>query len=115
MADRQIILSEQEALVGADLELSFRAVRADQSPAGVIPRYVDGWTFVFLLKTFNEFHDRFKKKEDISRMTKSILKHKIQTLTGKNIKQLEDAMGYKVALKTAGLSSNDCDVSAQGS
>ena len=29
-------------------------------------------------------------------MTKSILKHKIQTLTGKNIKQLEVAMGYKV-------------------
>ena len=32
-------------------------------------------------------------------MTKSILKHKIQTLTGKNIKQLEEAMGYKVILK----------------
>ena len=29
-------------------------------------------------------------------MTKSILKHKIQTLTGKNIKQLEEAMGYQV-------------------
>ena len=32
-------------------------------------------------------------------MTKSILKHKIQTLTGKNIKQLEEAMGYKVTTK----------------
>ena len=32
-------------------------------------------------------------------MTKSILKHKIQTLTGKNIKQLEEAMGYKVNIK----------------
>ena len=42
---------------------------------------------------------RFKKKEDISRMTKSILKHKIQTLTGKSIKQLEEAMGYKVSSK----------------
>ena len=28
-------------------------------------------------------------------MTKSILKHKIQTLTGKSIKILEDEMGYK--------------------
>ena len=33
-------------------------------------------------------------------MTKSILKHKIQTLTGKNIKQLEEAMGYKVKTKS---------------
>lgn len=32
-------------------------------------------------------------------MTKSILKHKIQTLTGKSIKQLEEAMGYKVSSK----------------
>ena len=38
---------------------------------------------------------RFKKKEDIGRMTKSILKHKIQTLTGKSIKNLEEEMGYK--------------------
>ena len=32
-------------------------------------------------------------------MTKSILKHKIQTLTGKNIKHLEEAMGYQVTTK----------------
>ena len=38
MTERQVILSNQEALVGEDLELSFRAVRADQSPGGVVPR-----------------------------------------------------------------------------
>ena len=32
-------------------------------------------------------------------MTKSILKHKIQTLTGRNIKQLEEMMGYKVTVR----------------
>ena len=30
--------------------------------------------------------DRFKKKEEIGTMTKSILKHKIQTLTGRSVK-----------------------------
>ena len=38
MTDRQVILSNSEALVSEDLELSFRAVRADQSPGGVVPR-----------------------------------------------------------------------------
>ena len=38
---------------------------------------------------------KFKKKEDIERLTKSILKHKIQTLTGKSIKTLEEEMEYK--------------------
>ena len=38
---------------------------------------------------------RFKKKEEIGRMTKSILKHKIQTLTGRSIKKLEEEMGYQ--------------------
>ena len=40
MADRQLILSNETALVGEDLELSFRAVRAEKSPAGVVPRSV---------------------------------------------------------------------------
>ena len=38
MTERQVILSNQEALVGEDLELSFRAVRAEQAPAGVVAR-----------------------------------------------------------------------------
>jgi len=75
MTERQVILTDQEALLGADLELSFKAVRAAKAPAGLIPR--------------------FKKKEEIGRMSKSILKHKIQSLTGKNIKQLEEGLGYK--------------------
>jgi len=72
--DRQIILSNQEALKGLDLNLAYNAVKADKSPAGLVAR--------------------FKKKEDIDRMTKSILKHKIQTLTGKSIKTMEEEMGY---------------------
>ena len=40
MTERQVILSNQEALVGEDLELSFRAVRAEQAPAGVVARWV---------------------------------------------------------------------------
>ena len=36
--DRQVILTDPEGLVGKDLELSFRAVRANQLPAGVVPR-----------------------------------------------------------------------------
>jgi len=75
MTDRQVILSNLEALVGADLSKAFKAVRADKTPSGLVAR--------------------FKKKEDIGRMTKSILKHKIQTLTGKSIKILEEEMGYK--------------------
>ena len=35
---------------------------------------------------FNQYVGRFKKKEDIGALTKSILKHKIQTLTGKSVK-----------------------------
>ena len=39
MTDRQVILSNTEALVSEDLEVSFRAVRADQAPSGVVPRF----------------------------------------------------------------------------
>jgi len=38
---------------------------------------------------------RFKKKEDVGTMTKSILKHKIQTLTGHNVKTIEEEMDYR--------------------
>jgi hypothetical protein len=38
---------------------------------------------------------RFKKKEDVGTMTKSILKHKIQTLTGRNVKTIEEEMDYR--------------------
>jgi len=73
--DRQVLLADTSGLVGADLTQAYKAVRSNQSPAGVIPR--------------------FKKKEDISSMAKSILKHKIQTLTGKSVKNIEDEMMYQ--------------------
>ena len=72
---KQIILNDPEALLGKDLSKAFKAVRAEKLPSGMVAR--------------------FKKKEDIGRMTKSILKHKIQTLTGKSIKSLEKEMGYE--------------------
>ena len=40
MAERQVILASETALVGEDLELSFRAVRADKAPEGIVPRSV---------------------------------------------------------------------------
>ena len=38
MTERQVILSNTEALVSEDLEASFRAVRADEAPGGLVPR-----------------------------------------------------------------------------
>jgi len=73
--DRQVLLADTAGLVGADLTPAYRAVRSGQSPAGLVPR--------------------FKKKEDISSMAKSILKHKIQTLTGKSVKTIEEEMKYQ--------------------
>jgi len=75
MAERQVLLSNLTGLVGADLTPAYRAVKSGQSPAGLVPR--------------------FKKKEDIPNMAKSILKHKIQTLTGKSVKTIEEEMKYK--------------------
>jgi len=37
----------------------------------------------------------FKKKEDINKMSKSVLKHRIQTLTGRNIQVIQEEMKYK--------------------
>lgn len=42
-----------------------------------------------------EITARFKKKEDLETISKSILKHRIQTLTGRNIRKLEEEMNYK--------------------
>jgi len=75
MAERQVLLSNLAGLVGADLTPAYRAVKSGQSPAGLVPR--------------------FKKKEDIPNMAKSILKHKIQTLTGKSVKTIEEEMKYQ--------------------
>jgi len=42
-----------------------------------------------------EITARFRKKEDLGIISKSILKHRIQTLTGRNIRKLEEEMNYK--------------------
>ena len=72
---KYVKLKDETALVGADLSLAFRAARSNKSPAGVVAC--------------------FHKKGDIDGMTKSQLRNKIQTLTGKTIQSLAEAMGYK--------------------
>ena len=70
-----MILTNDKGLVNADLSLAYRAATA----GAVNPDQVT----------------MFKKKENISGMARSILKHRIQTLTGKQIKLIEEEMGYK--------------------
>ena len=72
---KYVKLKDETALVGTDLSLAFRAARSNKSPAGVVAC--------------------FHKKGDIDGMTKSQLRNKIQTLTGKTIQSLAEAMGYK--------------------
>ena len=40
-----------------------------------------------------QFDVKFKKKEDITGLSKSLLKHRILTLTGKNLVNIESEMG----------------------
>ena len=64
---QQVLLGNPEGLVGKDLGQAYSAVGAESDvTAGMAVR--------------------FKKKEEIGTMTKSILKHKIQTLTGRSVK-----------------------------
>lgn len=73
--ERQVLLTAADGLVGVDLGPAYRAVQAGSTFPGMVAR--------------------FKKKENLGNMTKSILKHKIQTLTGKNVKTIEEEMKYK--------------------
>jgi len=74
---QQVLLAHTEGLVGVtDLGQAYSAVKSGRDVA-------PGMTV------------RFKKKEDIGALTKSILKHKIQTLTGKSVKVIEEEMQYK--------------------
>ena len=40
-----------------------------------------------------QFDVKFKKKEDVNGLSKSLLKHRILTLTGKNLVNIESEMG----------------------
>ena len=109
--ERQVVLTSPTGLVGADLTPAYRSHRLPGTSCHLSPavsshlcsntcfhpspvtcphlRAVQGGA------TFPGLVPRFKKKEDIPAMTKSILKHKIQTLTGKNVKIIEEEMKYK--------------------
>jgi len=70
-----VILTNDKGLVNVDLSPAYRAASAGAVKPGQVTM--------------------FKKKENISGMARSILKHRIQTLTGKQIKLIEEEMGYK--------------------
>ena len=80
---QQVLLANSEGLIGKDLGQAYSAVKAGRDvSAGMTVR----WDTLSSHISFNQCADRFKKKEDIGALTKSILKHKIQTLTGKSVK-----------------------------
>lgn len=68
-----VILSPSASLKDRDLSLIFEMARTKGDPE----------TFAM-----------FKKKEPIDDMAKSLLKHRIQTLTGKALSDIEEEMGY---------------------
>jgi len=69
-----IILKNESSLVDKDLAPAYAAIHTIKD---------------------NEITAMFKKKEPIDKMSKSILKHRIQTLTNKNIQQIQEEMKYK--------------------
>lgn len=71
--DKSVVLENEKSLVNQDLDTAYKA-----SSQGL-----------------PEMPARFKKKEDLNGMARSILKHRIQTLTGKQIKLIEEEMKYK--------------------
>merc|ERR1719234_2195250 len=73
---QQVLLANTEGLIGKDLGQAYSALKGGGDVSA-------GMTV------------RFKKKEDIGTLTKSILKHKIQTLTAKSVKVIEEEMHYK--------------------
>jgi hypothetical protein len=68
-----IILKHESALVDKDLAPAYAAINNVKD---------------------NEITAMFKKKEDINKMSKSVLKHRIQMLTKKNIQQIQEEMNY---------------------
>jgi len=67
-----IVLTTENSLENVDLTAAFQAVKENVTVSA-----------------------RFKKKEDLVNISKSILKHRIQTLTGRNIKKIEEEMKYR--------------------
>lgn len=71
--DKPVVLENEKGLVNKDLSSAYKACS----------------------QGLPEMPARFKKKEELGGMARSILKHRIQTLTGKQIKQIEEEMKYK--------------------
>ena len=77
MADKPLIMSDDMSLVGHDLSSVFA--------------HWNGNEF-----TFPSIEVKFKKKESIDNMAKSLVKHRIQSLTGKNLPTLEADLGKSI-------------------
>ena len=77
MTEKPLVLSSDMTLVDHDL-------------SSVFAHYLDQQTPEFTMEV------KFKKKEDIGTMAKSVLKHRIQSLTGKNIQALETELGKSI-------------------
>ncbi len=78
---KPFVLSEDATLVGESLDLLFRYFKKPTSSAD---------------ETLRTMEVRFKKKEPIDSIAKSVLKHRIQTITGKSMAELETTCGSKL-------------------
>ncbi len=73
-----VVLADEKALVGKDLAnvyAHFHAIAATPDAATMA---------------------RFRKKEPLQSMAKSIIKHRVQTLTGRSSAELEEALGFNI-------------------
>ncbi len=73
------LLSSEDALSGRDLSSALAHFRANRA-AALAP----------------EEMARFKKKEPLSSLPKSLLKHRLTTLTGRPASELEAELGYSI-------------------
>jgi len=72
-----IILDSKSTLVGKDLSNVYRHFK--KSPSTDLPA---------------EISTKFKKKEQLETMAKSVLKHRIKALTGKSTQEMEEEIGH---------------------
>lgn len=88
MDPKTLILSSETGLVGADLSKVYHHFNLAPDSNSLPP---------------SGERARFKKKEDLEKQAKSILKHRIQLLTGKNMAQLEQDLGFDLLRDGVGM------------
>lgn len=88
------VLTDEKALVGRDLELVFRHFQASSNDREKEQQEQE-----------EEF--RFKKKESVSTIAKSLLKHRLQTLTGQSMTEIQVRLGYDLIRDGNGMGVTD--------